>query len=164
MSEEKKIEIILSAEELIKALMEVQLAAQQTEEIVDEVVEESDDKISKAFMKTVALARSVYTIGLGMLKASGVSISYFFRSMISAGFGAVSILGPLLQAYFHAGLAGMDPFMVAQAVMGMGELSVAIMAMISAQGKSTEIARELRGAAMMFSGFQSLLTAFHGFS
>lgn len=146
-----KINVEIRTEEGHKDLEELKDHAEDVKDFKDEVVDEIDKDLSASYMKCLSLARSAYTIGLGMVKATGVSVSYFFRSMISAAFGAVQMLAPLLTA---RALATGDYISMA---LGFAELSVAIAATIAAQAQEGEIARGFRGAAMTLGGLSSLL-------
>lgn len=147
----EQIEISIDAEDLLHDLEEVDRKVEQTEANANEVIAEVEESTRSAFTQTLNMARNAYTIGLGIVKATGVSVSYFFRSMMSAAFGAISILRPLLTA------EAVTPGMQAQAIIGFAELAVAIAAVVAAQLEQSEIARGFRGAAMAISGIQSLI-------
>ncbi len=158
MPEDKKVEIVLNAEELIRALELIEDKAEQTEEIVKTVSEKSDDMLRSSYFKALGLARSAYTIGLGMVKASGQSVSYFFRAMISATFGAIQTLYPLFKALIFKGAGTYNAYEVAMALLGMAELAVATISVKMAEREESDIARGMRGVAMSLGGLNSLLS------
>lgn len=146
-----KINIEIRTDEGHKDLDELKDHAEKVKDFKDEVVDEVDKDLSVSFRKTLNIARAAYTIGLGMVKTTGASVSYFFRSMISAAFGAVQMLAPLLTA---KALATGDYISMA---LGFAELSVAIAATVAAQAQETEVARGFRGAAMTLGGLSQMI-------
>lgn len=145
------ISLEVSTQQAEQQLAALNAMVKNTQQNVQTVVEQVDKEISATYLKTVNLARNAYTIGLGLVKAGGGSVSYFFRSMISAAFGAIAILTPLIAA------EAVTPGMQIQAALGSIELGVAIAATIAATIEQSEIARGLRGAAMSLGAIQSLI-------
>lgn len=119
------------------------------------LLDEVDERSAESFMQVLSMARSAYTVGLGLIKMGGESISYFFRSMMSAAFGAIAILKPLLSA------EAMVPGMQVTAALGLFELGVAVAAMVAAEMERTDIARGFRGAAMSLGALSQLIGDFY---
>jgi hypothetical protein len=138
-------------------LQEAKADVEEFETESQRIIENVDQETKRSFNQVLSLARGAYLVGLGMVKAGGESVSYFFRAMISSFFGAVSILQPLLQAILHAGAATLNPYMVAQAVLGLASLGVSIGAAVSAEAGNQDLARGLRGLDMTILGFQQLI-------
>jgi hypothetical protein len=145
------IELGVSTEEAERDIEEVQQKIEETSEMWKEAKEEIDDGMHQAFLQTINLARSAYTVGLGLVKSTGASVSYFFRSMISAAFGTIAVLEPLLVA---KSLATYDYISMA---LGTAELAIAIGAVIAAEAEQTKIARGFRGAAMTIGGMSQII-------
>jgi hypothetical protein len=145
------ISIGVSTEEAERDIAAVNDQIKQTSEDWEKTKEKVDEEMRESYRKTISLARNAYTIGLGLVKSTGASVSYFFRSMISAAFGAIAILEPLLTA---KSLATYDYVSMA---IGMAELGVAIAAVIAAEAEQSKIARGFRGAAMSLGGLSQML-------
>lgn len=145
----ERIDVIIEVDksELEQAKVDVDNFDKKSNEIIETV----DKKSRESFFHVLTQARAAYTVGLGLIKASGVSVSYFFRSMMSAAFGAISIMTPLLTA------EAVTPGMQWAAALGFAELGVAVAAVVAAQMEQSEIARGFRGAAMALGGIQSML-------
>jgi len=149
MSEE--IKVIVDVEDEFKKLDELDAKAQETKAVVNQVVEETNVSIKDSFNQVVGWARTAYTIGLSMVEASGISVSVFFKSLISASFGAIAILGPLITA------KGLGTFDYVSMGLGLAELGLAISATIAAQAQQTKLAGGLRAATGQLGAISSLI-------
>lgn len=145
----EKIDIIVEVDD--SELKDAQREIDQFESDSTAVIKNANDSSRDSFMHTLSMARSMYTIGLGIVKATGTTVNYFFRSMISAAFGAIQLIGSILTAESFV------PGMAIPAALGLAELGVAIGATIAAQNEQADLARSLRGVAMSLGGVNQLI-------
>jgi len=115
------------------------------------LLDEVEKRSQASFQQVLSLARGAYLVGLGMLKSTGESISYFFRAMISAVFSTATVLYPLITAKEWA------TWDVIGGAMAIASLGTSIAAAVQAQAQETEIARGLRGIDMSLLGLQQLI-------
>ena len=129
----------------------------QTVAVENKLIEEVDKKAGESFATVLNMARGAYLLVLGMVKSTGASVSYFFRSMISSVFSTISMLHPLFLAMKAGGIGTMNPLMIAQASFGLFSLAASISAAYQAERGYTETARGMRGLDMSLLVLQQLL-------
>lgn len=93
----------------------------------------------------------------GLIRATGGTIQTVFRTVVGTTLGAISMIYPVLQAALAGGLASMNPWAVAQALMGLASIGLATTALIAAQAQEKEYSDALRGANMALHGIQSMI-------
>jgi len=93
----------------------------------------------------------------GMVRAAGGSISTVFRTVVGTTLGAISVIQPVLAALLAEGLGSMNPWAVAQAILGLTSIGIATAALIAAESQQKEFSDALRGANMALHGVQSMM-------
>lgn len=159
----ERIELEIDGQKLLQEIYKTEQEAQRVSAEAHTILNEVDERTRISFNNVLNAARGAYLVGIGLTKAGGESISYFFRAMISAAFSTAAILGPQLQAALAKGEATYDPWAIAQAVFGMISLGTSIGAAVAAQQQQMDIARSLRGADMALLGIQQLIGTFSNF-
>ena len=147
MTDNIEIEVIVDDSDLRETQRDVEVFEKESHAILDEV----DERTEYSYQQVLNAARGAYLIGMGLMRSTGESVSYFFRAMISAAFGAASILGPLITA---KGFATQDYVGAGLALVSLGS---SIAAAIAAQAQQEDIARGLRGVDMALLGLQQLI-------
>lgn len=118
-----------------------------------EVIHKTDKATTASFQQVVSMARGSYLLALGTVKAFGGSVSYMFRSMVSAAFSTIIALKAVSLA---KAMTTMDWISFA---MEMGQLGLATAATIAAELGAQDIGRSLMGAKMSLMGLSSLIGA-----
>ena len=149
----ERIEITINAEEVFRVLQQADAKIEETEEKADQIIDEVDKRTADSFDQVLNMARSSYLIGMGMVKAMGGSISYMFRSMVSAMFTSIHALKALA---LGKAMTTQDWFSFA---MEMGQLGLAISATIAADMDQQALGRRVMGAKMSLMGLQSMIGA-----
>lgn len=147
MSEQIEIEIIVDDSQLKESKREFEDFQKESTNIIKTV----EDDTGAAFNKVVSMARGSYLLSLGMIKAAGVSVTYFFRSMVSAAFSTVSMLKAI-----SLGKAMTTQNWV-QFGLEMAQLGLATAAIVAASMKKEDVSRGLMGAKMSLMGVQQLI-------
>ena len=146
-----KVYIDIDAQPAHQELNELEAHREEVESDVEETVQEVDTSLADSYTKCLNMARGAYLVGLGMVKSTGATVSYFFRAAISAVFSTAAMLKPLL---FAKAITTGDWVNFG---IGMASLSVAIASAVAAQAKQSELARGLRGIDMSLLGLQQLI-------
>lgn len=149
-----RVNIDITTEEAHRELDELEEHVEEVQEAKDETVEIVDRDLSVSYEKCLNMARGAYLVGLGMVKATGATVSYFFRAAVSAVFATATMLKPLL---LGRALATGDWISFG---VGMTSLGIAIASAVAAQAKDSELARGLRGVDMAMLGLQQLIGTF----
>lgn len=114
-------------------------------EAVDKKIEQTTMMAKKALNKVIHGAQLTWGIIQGVVRASGGSISMTTRLVVSAGFGAIRTLTPLVAAGFSVAALTRDPILLAQAIAGIAQLATAIGAVVAYETGAKDISRQLRG-------------------
>ena len=147
------LDLEVNAEDMINVVEEVDEKVKKTRRVIGLVDIEAD----------VVLRRNIQRMRLswgmlqGMIRAAGGSISMTQRLVISAGFGAVQALQPVLTAALGAGLASMNAYQVSQALLGLAELGSSIAALVAYQTGARDVSLQLRGINFMLSNMSMYL-------
>ena len=111
--------------------------------------------------KIIHIAQLSWGLIQGMIRAAGGAISMTTRLVVSAAFGAIQTLYPILSAALSGGLATMDFKAVVTSIIGLAQLSSAVVALVQYEAGQKEISLQLRGLnftfrnmGMMLSGIQ----------
>ena len=120
-----------------------------------EEVEKSAQRKIKAVIHGAQLAWGVIQ---GAVRAAGGSISMTTRLIVSAGFGAIQTIIPLLSAIGIIGTATGDPVKIGAAILGAAQMTSAIAALIAFQAQEKQISLQLRGLNFMFSNMSMMLS------
>lgn len=147
----ERIEITLTAEDLIRYLEQVDSRIEETEENAEQVITEVDKRTAESFNRVLTMARSTYLMSIGMVKAMGGSVTYMFRSMVSGMFATIHALKAV--ALGKAMTTG-DWISFA---MEMGQLGLAMAATIAADLGQQKIGRGLMGVKMSLMGLQQMI-------
>ena len=147
----ESIELIIDVDVLRRELAEVNQEVNDTEEKAGRVIEEVENRSREAFNDVLSIARSSYIIALGTVKAMGGSVSYMFRSMVSAAFTTIHALQALALG------KAMTTSDWLSFTMEMAQLGLALGATIAADLGQQEIGRSLMGAKMSLMGLQNLI-------
>jgi len=129
---------------------------------VEEVVEQVREKAEITWDHILAGVHATWLATQGLVRAGGGSVQTVMRAVIGSTISAISTITPVLSALMAEGLAGMNPYQVAQALAGLASIGLATGALISAQMEEQELSDALRGANMALHGVQSLLLTFSG--
>ena len=125
--------------------------AQTKGEKVSNTIDFVEKKSKKAYRAAIASARAAWQIAEGVIMAMGGSISTEFKAVISAGFGMIQILTPILTAQSVSG------WMSLQGILGLVELMTAITALASAQSQQSTLESDMRGVLTILNGVQSYI-------
>jgi len=142
-----EIEIIVDDSDLLEAEKDIEEFEETSHQVIDEV----DNRTRESFNKVLSMARGSYLLALGAVKAFGGSISYMFRSMVSAAFTTIAAykaisLGKLMTTGDWISF-GME----------MAQLGLATAATIAAQAGAQDIGRSLMGAKMSLMGLNQMI-------
>jgi len=148
--------LTLNAEELLQELDEVETRANEVEELVEEVEAQSET----SFNQVLGMLHAGWLATQGLVRATGGTIQTVFRTVVGTTLGAISMIYPVLQAALAGGLASMNPWAVAQALLGLASIGLATTALIAAQAQQKEFSDSLRGANMALHGIQSMIGVF----
>lgn len=151
LSEEIRLE--LNVDELLRDLEGVNIEAEKTVAKVQTVKEVS--KLS--FNQTMGAVHAGWLAVQGLVRMGGGSIQTVFRTVIGTTLGAISTLQPVLHAALQGGLASMNPWMVAQAALGLISIGTSIAALMAFQSEEKALSDALRGANMAMHGVQSVI-------
>jgi len=143
---DNKITLELNADELLKDLDKVEKRANEVELVVDGVKKESKD----TYKEVMGAIKTTWMATQAMVGAAGGSIDTVFRSIISAGISAASILIPIFTAQ------ELVPGFQITATIGLAEIAASTGAIIAAALDQTDLATS-------FSVLSTSLTGFGGF-
>ncbi len=147
----ERIDIVINAEEVLRALEQVDAKIEETEEKAEEVIEKIDTSTTASYNQVLNMARSTWLMTQGIVRAAGGAISATFRMAVGATLGAISMLLPIFTA------EAVTPGMQANAILGMISIATAIAALSAAQKEEQELALQFRGANMALHGIQSII-------
>ena len=138
-------------------LQDIEVVEEKVEETKETIVELQKQSI-KAVRRTISMARIGWGMIQGMIRASGGAISMTQRLVVSAAFGAVQALYPILYAAMHGGIASMNTAAVSSALMGIVELSTALGALAAYESGQRELSLRLRGLNFTMSNMGLMLS------
>ena len=144
---DEEITLTLNADELLLELDKVEARANEVENTVAKVEEESE----KSYTAVIGMVHAGWLATQGMVRAAGGTISTVFRTVIGTTLGAISLLTPILTA------EAVTPGMQAQAAMGFASIALALSALVAAEAQEQEFSDALRGANMALHGIQSMI-------
>ena len=133
----------------------IKQSAKNTEEILEELEKTAQDKIRRV----IHIAQLGWGLIQGMLRASGQAISMTTRLVVSASFGAIKMLTPILYAAFHGGIASMNFMAAMEAMMGFAQLTTATTALIAYESDQRKMSLQLRGLNFMFRNMGMMLSS-----
>jgi hypothetical protein len=134
-------------------LMALEQVEQKREEVEEKAVKTVAfvDKTSKgAYRRALTMARGVWQITETVLSAAGVSMSYQFKALMSAAFGTISVLIPLLTA------TALTPGMQWNAALGFAELGLALQALTQTQQQQEENENMMRAGMSILNSVQMM--------
>ena len=118
------------------------------------------EKASKKRLRNIiSSARMAWGMVQGMVRAAGGSISMTTRLAVSAGFGAVQALQPVLFAAFHGGIATMNTAAITASLMGLAELTSALSALAAFESGQKDLSLRLRGLNFTMSNMSMMLSS-----
>lgn len=123
--------------------------------IAEEVEKQGRQKISKV----IHFARLGWGLIQGIVRAAGGSISMTTRLVVSAAFGAIQTLYPILSAALHGGIASMNVAAITASLLGLGELTSAILALIAYQNEQRDLAFQMRGLTFATQNIELMLSS-----
>ncbi len=94
-----------------------------------------------------------------MIRASGGAISMTQRLVVSATFGAIQTLAPILSAALGAGIATMDAKAIAASLFGLAQVASAISALVAYELQQKDLSLQLRGLNFSLSNITMLMNA-----
>ena len=147
------VEVNVSTQQGHQALDALEAHRKEVEDASNETIEEVEVASSASFNRVISMARGSYLVSLGMVKAMGGSVSYMFRSMVSAAFATIAALRAV-----SLGKA-MTTRDWLSFVMEMGQLALATSATIAAELQQQQIGRDIMGAKLSLMGLQQLIGA-----
>ncbi len=147
----ERIDIVINAEEVLRALERVDAKIEETEEKAEEVIEKIDTATTASYNQVLSMARATWLMTQGLVRATGGAISATFRMAVGTVLGAISMLLPIFTA------EAVTPGMQAQAALGMISIGIAAAALAAAQQEEKELALQFRGANMALHGIQSII-------
>ncbi len=106
---------------------------------------------AKSTRNMIGLARNAYMTLVGMSRVMGMGISTLFSTMISGVLSFASIMYPILT------MESVTPGMQVQAAIGFVNLGLAITAMVLAQSKQQEAARDIQNINFMLHSISNLV-------
>ena len=145
----------LNIEDLIDDIEVVQDGVDDTKKSIEEMEKAAYRSVSRV----IQIAQLGWGMIQGMLRASGGAISMTTRLVVSASFGAIKTLTPILYAAFHGGIASMNFMASMEALMGFAQLTTAIAALVAYESDQKKIALQLRGMNFMFSNMGMMLSS-----
>lgn len=148
MADSIEIEIVIDDSDLKESQKNIEEHNKEAKKILAEI----EKKRRKSFNHVLNMARASYLIGIGVVKAMGISVPYMFRSMISASFATIAALKAVA---LGKAMTTMDWISFA---MEMGQLGLATAATVAAQVGQQEIGRSLMGAKMSLMGISTLIS------
>jgi hypothetical protein len=141
-----RITLEINADDLLAQLEGVQIEAEKTEDIVEEVKEASET----SFTEVMSMVHAGWLATQGIVRAAGGSIQTVFRTLVGTTLGTISVLKPLFTAKAAAG----DWI---SAAIGFASIGLSLAALSAAESQQKEISDQLRGANMALHGVQSLI-------
>ena len=149
----ERIDIVINAEEVLRALEQVDAKIEETEEKAEEVIEKVEEAAIISYNQVLNMARSTWLMTQGIVRTAGGAISATFRMAVGTVLGAISMLLPIFTA------EAVTPGMQVNAALGMISIGIAIAALAAAEQEQNELALQLRGANMALHGIQSFIGA-----
>lgn len=133
-------------------------------EVVDEKIEETTkslDTLEKEARKKIRgiihNAQLGWGVIQGVIRAAGGSITMTTRLVVSAGFGAIQTMVPLLAVHGSLALLAKDPVALAQVITGLAQVGTAIAALVAFESQEKQLSLQLRGVNFMLSNVNSML-------
>ena len=113
--------------------------------------EEVQTKVEDTVRGVIRAARLGWMVIQGVHRAAGIGISMTSRLVVSAGFGAIQTLYPLLMAALHLGEATFNVPTIVASLIGLTQLTTAMMALAAYESDQKEISKQLRGLNFVMS-------------
>ena len=147
---EKKVTLEINADELIKALTEVDEKRKKIEEASKKTISfvKAESKIT--FGKVLQIAKTSWYIIDNLLQSMGSAVSAQFRLAINAAFSTIAIMRPIIAA------EAVTPGMQIQAAIGMMQIGLALNAIQSAQAREAGMG-EMFDTMHMLRGIDTLI-------
>ena len=134
---------------------------EEKKEDVEKSIKTLEKEAKKRVNRVIHMAQLGWGILQGVIRAAGGSITMTTRLAISAGFGAIQMLYPIISAGGIAGLLAGDPLKIAASIAGLAQLVTASAALIAFETQQKDLSLQLRGLnfafsnmSMMFSGLR----------
>lgn len=153
--------ISIDALDMLKDLKDVDIRREEVEDKARKTISFIDRESIKAYRKALRLARGTWQITEAVVRAMGGTISTQFRAIIQAGFGMVSTMIPILMAAKATGLASLNPYQVAMALLGMVEVAVALGQLGLAEQRIPGVEAAGREALSMLNSIQMMFGGLH---
>ena len=171
----ERIDIVINAEEVLRALERVEGKIEEVEDKADtavirvvKVLEHGEDKIEEledkaeaviekievqtidSYQQVLNIARASWNIIQGVVRAAGGTISSTLRFAIGTALGAFAVLKPVFAAQAVSG----DYI---RAALGMVSIGLGLAAVAAAQKEQAALERQFRGANMALNAVQTYI-------
>lgn len=116
---------------------------------VDKELEILETKAKIAVRNILRGAQLSWGIIQGVIRAAGGSITMTTRLIVSAAFGAIQTLYPVIKAALASGIASMNVSAIAASLVGLAQLTSAIAALVTFESDQKTLSLQLRGLNFM---------------
>lgn len=128
-------------------------------ELMEKAIAKVERESYKALNRTMRALQLGWGMIQGAIRAAGGSISMTTRLVVSAGFGAIQALAPLLVEGGIVAAISKDPLLIAQVIAGIAQMATSIAALVAYQSDERALSQQLRGASFMINNISGMLYA-----
>ncbi len=151
----ERIDIIINAEEVLRALDQIDAKIEDTEEKAEEAVESVEEQTKKSFTQVMGYMRASYLIISGMSRIMGGGMSQIFSSIYMAAMSAIGTYKAIAAA-----IAATGPIGWVQAAIMTTSLVTASLSLVSIMMGQRDMSTKIRGLNMSLHGISALITTF----
>ena len=151
----ERIDISINAEEVLRALDQIDAKIEDTEEKAEEAVESVEEQTKKSFTQVMGYMRASYLIISGMSRIMGGGMSQIFSSIYMAAMSAIGTYKAIAAA-----IAATGPIGWVQAAIMTTSLVTASLSLVSIMMGQRDMSTKIRGLNMSLHGISALITTF----
>ncbi len=151
----ERIEISINAEEVLRALQQLDTKIETTEEKAEQLTESVEEQTQKSFNNVMGFMRASYLMISGLSRVMGGGLSQVFSSIYMAAMSAIGAYQAIAAAIAASGPAGW-----LQAAIMTTSLITAGLSLVSILAGQRDLSTKIRGVNMALHGISGMISTF----
>ena len=151
----ERIDITINAEEILRALQQIDNRIEETEEKAEEAIDTVEDQAEESFKEVMGFMRASYLMISGISRIMGGGMSQVFSSLYMAAMSAIGTYKAIAAAIAATGPTGW-----VQAGIMTTSLITANLSLISVMMGQRDLSTKIRGINMALHGISGVISSF----
>ncbi len=151
----ERIEISINAEEVLRALQQIDDNIEATEEKAEQLTESVEEQTQKSFNNVMGFMRASYLLISGLSRVMGGGMTQVFSSMYMAAMSVIGTYKAIAAAIAASGPAGW-----VQAGIMITSLVTASLSLVSILSGQRALSTKIRGVNMALHGISGMISSF----